>query len=160
MEFRKRLWLLYLLVNGLKIVLTMFAAYVQHQSGKNASNWSRTAASFRSLIRTSGCGVNWPLRTLAYKWKKLREFCIEFFCYLFGVCNNQKKQKPKKSQPAMASMSCLFWKKQSFGPSRANRIKISKICQKKLKTVNKLLFILWSNLLSALVLHPLNCIQR
>ena len=58
MEFRKRLGLLYLLVTGLEIVLTMFVAYVQHQSAKTASDWSGTAVCFGSFIQTSGCGVN------------------------------------------------------------------------------------------------------
>ena len=54
MEFRKRFWLLYLWVTGLEIALTMFVTYVQHQSAKNASNWSRTAECFRTFILTSG----------------------------------------------------------------------------------------------------------
>ena len=37
MEFRKRLWLLYLSFICLEIAPTMFVAYVQHQSGNNAS---------------------------------------------------------------------------------------------------------------------------
>ena len=47
-----------LLVTGLEIVLTMFVAYVQHQSGKKAPNWSRTAVCFERFIQASGCGVN------------------------------------------------------------------------------------------------------
>ena len=58
MELRKRVWFLYLLVTSLKIALTMLVAYVQHQSSKNASNWSRTTVCFESFIQTSGCGVN------------------------------------------------------------------------------------------------------
>ena len=54
----KRLLLMYLLVTRLKIVFTMFVAYVQHQSAKNSSNWSSTAVCFGSFIQTSGCGVN------------------------------------------------------------------------------------------------------
>ena len=58
MELRKRLCLRYLLVTFLEIVLTMFGAYVQQQSAKNALNWNRTAVCFVSVLQTSGCGVN------------------------------------------------------------------------------------------------------
>ena len=58
MELRKRLCLLYLLGTVLEIVLTMFGAYVQHQTAKNALNWNRTAVCFVSFLQTSGRGVN------------------------------------------------------------------------------------------------------
>ena len=58
MEFRKRLWLLYLLVTDLEIALTMFMAYFQHQSAKHASNGRKTAVCFESFLQTTGSGVN------------------------------------------------------------------------------------------------------
>ena len=91
MKFRKRLWLLYLLATGLETALSMFVAYVQHQSANNASYWSRTAVCFGCFIQTSGCGVNRPLWALAYNCKKLHEFFIKFFCYLFEMSNNQNR---------------------------------------------------------------------
>ena len=107
MEFRKRLWLLYLLVIGLEIVLTMLVAYVQHQSSKNASKWRRTAICFGSFLQTSVCGVNLPLWALAYTWKKLHEFFITYLeCVITRISKSQKI-----SACYVKYVLCLFKKK-------------------------------------------------
>ena len=124
MEFRKRLWLLYVLVSGLEIVLTMFVANVQHQSAKNASNWSRTAVCFRSFIQTSSCGVNWLLWALADKWKNCTNFLLKFFITYLG-CVIIKTNQRKKISTCYVKYAMFILEKtkqkgsiDSFGPSR------------------------------------------
>ena len=91
MKFRKRLWLLHLLVTGLEIALTMFEAYVQHQPAKHASNWRRTALyvleAFYEQVAEGSIDPFGFSRTTA-------KTCTNFFrvfCNLFEVCNNQNK---------------------------------------------------------------------
>ena len=123
-EFRKLLWLQYLLVTGLEIALTIHVAYVHRQSAKNASSWSRTAVGLENFIQTSGCGFNRPLWTLVYNCKKLHEFFDEYFCYLFGVCNNQINKSQKISTCYVKYVLFILEKTKQkgsidfFGPSR------------------------------------------
>ena len=73
------------LVTGLESILTMFVAYVQHQSAKNSSNWSRTAACFGIFIQTSGREVN---------WKKFYEFLSNLYVtYLWCVITTTNKSQ-------------------------------------------------------------------
>ena len=72
MEFRKRLWLLYLLVTGLEIALTMSVEYVQNQSAKNNQIGVELLYASKALYKLLAVGL--PLRALAYKRKNLHEF--------------------------------------------------------------------------------------
>ena len=140
MEFRKCLWLRYLLVTDLETALTMFAAYVQHQYAKNLSNWNRTAVCFKSFSQTSGCGVNWPLWALAYNCKNCTNFLSNFFnaylgCVIAKVNKSQKistcffkyvlfifeKTKQKESIDPFASFRVKKWSVFSFPNSIYSR---------------------------------------
>ena len=85
MEFRKRLWLLYLLVTGLEIALTLFVAYFQHQSARMHQIRVELLHVSEAFYKQVVVGSIDPFGLWRINGKNCKNFLSNFLLLIWGV---------------------------------------------------------------------------